>query len=184
MRFIFSSAVKAAAIILLTTFSAVAQESAGSLYPGVISSLVAPAGNISVGAAAHGFAASLSASPSTVRAGQPIVLSLEVRNVSKHTQWLYRPECPENYTFVVTNLRSGQAATVDASDCGDLFGSPIAGLDPGESEFLRFKFSDQVIARPARYRISLASVTWYPNSDAAPQKLKLGSTAVNVTVSP
>ncbi len=175
----------AAALTFVMSHPAVAQESAGNLYPGVISYIVARAGTIPAGAPTHGLAAALDTSSSTVRAGQPIVLSLEVRNTSKQMQWLYRPNIPCTYSFTVTNLRSGRSTTVAPSDCGDLYGSPVDGLSPGESLFLKFRFSEEAIAKPAHYRISLSSCTWYPKLDVAPpHTLKIASTAVNVDVMP
>lgn len=184
MRFTFSRALTAGVVTLFTTIPAVAQQSEAGLYPGVVSALLAPASNASVGAPSYGLAAALDTSPSAVHSGRPIVLSLELRNVSKQLRLVYRPECPENYTFVVTNLRSGRSTMVNGPDCGDLYGSPIQGLNPGESQFLKFKFSGKAFAEPVRYRIRLASVTWYPSSNSAPQKLELGSTAVIVTIRP
>jgi hypothetical protein len=183
MRHLFFKLIATVAYLVAATPMSVAQDGAGNLYPGVIGYSVAAAGAMLVGVPAHGLAAALAGSPSVIHPGQTIQLSLEVRNVSKQMRWLYIPNMPCSYSFSVTDLHSLRPVEVVPSNCGDIYGSQIEGLSPGESAYLKFKFTEEAVAQPGRYEIHLASMWWYPKPDALPETLRIVSTSFNVTVS-
>ena len=178
--------VPALALLAVFTLLPVLAKAAGvNAIPNVVSFTIASSSRTSVGPASHGLAAAITTTSAVVRSGQPVVLSLEIRNVSRVNQWLYRPHEPCNYSLTVKHLESGRSATVAPLGCSDgEYSTAADGLDPGQSAFLQFRFSDPSISKPGHYQISLHSVLWYPTLDAAVSTLNIRSKPLAILVTP
>ncbi len=152
--------------------------------PNVVSYALVPSAAASRGgSAARGLVVSLSAATSTVRMKQPILLTIEINNVSSTEQFLFAPNAPCTYKFSITDLSTNKVNLVHPDDCfGDLYQIPIEFLSPGFATRLEWNFEHQVMDKPGRYTVAVQSISWYTRWAGSLVDLQVRSNPITIVV--
>ncbi len=138
------------------------------------------------GASANGIATSLTCSSPTVHVGQPINVTLELRNVSNNGLHALFAARAGGYRFVIINDSTLQVVSKrDSPRSGwDTVGGPSAGreIKRGYSKFVEFRLDDYYqIDQPGKYRVALLDGEIY----LPPNLVKLpSSNTITITVLP
>lgn len=104
----------------------------------------------------NGFALSLQAN-SSYYAGQPVMVTLEVRNITGITQHLLLGARDSSYQFSVINTSTGRSAARRPSRSQlDSLGGPSSGrpIPPGHSKFVTIDLADLYVLGPGQYRVT------------------------------
>lgn len=105
-----------------------------------------PARDTASGAAADGFALALTSDATSVQLGQPVWVTLEIRNVTKSLQYAStRARGDGSYVFTIVNETTRHSASLNTNSAfgQDVIGGPLLGRPvPANSSFyLRFDLS-------------------------------------------
>jgi hypothetical protein len=145
-----------------------------------------PSQHTVTGPQAHGFALALTADSSTVTAGQPLWVTLEIRNISGSRQYAstFARGDGQSFLFSIVNQATHLQAPFERHGTfgADSIGGPLIGkpIPAGTSMFLKFDLSDLYnIARTGKYIIRAAAVRMRVNGQIVTMP---SSNTITVTV--
>jgi hypothetical protein len=132
-----------------------------------------------VGAAIRGMALSLTENTATVREGQDLKLTIEVRNVSSQAIRVPFPWLKCSYELAITFSASKSQKSYREDDC-DIYNLNPKIIQPGQSSFLTFavRTSDLAFNGPGLYNVRVARMYSFDGA----KSILVSSNTIGLTV--